>query len=140
MPARWRLGVLLGAWCALRSGEVRELRRGDIDPKRGTIRVSRGVVRAGTITYLGPPKTDAATRTVQIPASLIDDVTTHLRDHAQLVLTVSCSGAPTDATPTTVPGAEHDSPRARPLAWTASVSTTFAMWASPTQQWPEPPC
>jgi integrase len=84
MPDEWRLGVLLGAWCALRSGEVRELRRRDIDLMRGTIRVSRGVVRAGTTTYLGPPKTEAGTRTVRIPASLIDEVKTHLRDHAQL--------------------------------------------------------
>ena len=84
MPARWRLGVLLGAWCALRSGEVRELRRRDIDLMRGTIRISRGVARAGTAIYVGLPKTDAATRTVQIPASLIDEVKTHLRDHAQL--------------------------------------------------------
>lgn len=84
MPAEWRLGVLLGAWCALRSGEVRELRRRDIDLMRGTIRVSRGVVRAGTTTYLGAPKTDAGIRTVQIPASLIDEVRAHLRDHAQL--------------------------------------------------------
>jgi len=84
MPAEWRLGVLLGAWCALRSGEVRELRRRDIDLMRGTIRVSRGVVRAGTTTYLGAPKTDAGIRTVQIPASLIDELRAHLRDHAQL--------------------------------------------------------
>jgi len=84
MPAEWRLGVLLGAWCALRSGEVRELRRRDIDLKRGTIRISRGVARAGTATYVGLPKTDAGARTVQIPASLIDEVRAHLRDHAQL--------------------------------------------------------
>ena len=84
MPAEWRLGVLLGAWCALRSGEIRELRRRDIDLKRGTIRISRGVARAGTAIYVGLPKTDAATRTVQIPASLINEVKTHLRDHAQL--------------------------------------------------------
>ena len=84
MPAEWRLGVLLGAWCALRSGEVRELRRRDIDLVRGTIRVSRGVARAGTSTYVGLPKTDAGTRTVQIPASLMDEVKAHLKDHAQL--------------------------------------------------------
>jgi len=72
MPPEWRLGVLLGAWCALRSGEVRELRRRDIDLKRGTIRISRGVVRAGTTTYLGPPKTDAGTCTVQMKRPRFD--------------------------------------------------------------------
>lgn len=84
MPPRWRLGVQLGAWCALRSGEVRELRRSDIDLERATIRVTRGVVRAGTTTHIGAPKTEAAKRTVHIPASLLDDVRAHLRDHAQL--------------------------------------------------------
>ena len=79
MPAPWRLAVLLGAWCALRSGEVRELRRSDVDVSRGVIKVTRGVVRAGTTTHVGEPKTDAARRTVHIPASLQDDVRIHLR-------------------------------------------------------------
>jgi len=78
MPSRWRLGVLLGAWCALRSGELRELRRSDIDLDRATIKVARGVVRAGTATHIGAPKTEAAKRTVHIPASLLDDVRLHL--------------------------------------------------------------
>lgn len=84
MPERWRLGVLLGAWCALRSGEVRELRRSDVDLDRAVIKVQRGVVRAGTTFHVGEPKTDAARRTVHIPASLLDDVRSHLRDHTQL--------------------------------------------------------
>lgn len=84
MPPRWRLGVLLGAWCALRSGEVRELRRSDVDVNRGVIKVTRGVVRAGTTFHVGEPKTEAARRTVHIPASLLDDVRSHLRDHTQL--------------------------------------------------------
>lgn len=84
MPARWRLGVLLGAWCALRSGEVRELRRGDVNVDSATIRVSRGVVRAGTASFIGAPKTESAIRTVRIPPSLLDDVRSHLRDHTQI--------------------------------------------------------
>ena len=35
MPARYRLMVLLAAWCALRFGELTELRRSDIDVKHG---------------------------------------------------------------------------------------------------------
>lgn len=84
MPPRWRLAVLLGAWCALRSGEVRELRRLDVDLNRGVIKVTRGVVRAGNTVHVGEPKTDAARRIVHIPASLHDDVRAHLRDHTQL--------------------------------------------------------
>lgn len=43
MPKRLQLAVLLGGWCALRYGEIAELRRRDIDLKRGTITVARGV-------------------------------------------------------------------------------------------------
>jgi integrase len=37
--------VLLAAWCAMRFGELAELRRSDIDVKNGVINVRRGVVR-----------------------------------------------------------------------------------------------
>lgn len=85
MPARWRLGVLLGAWCALRSGEVRELRRKDIDLARGLIKVTRGVTHAGQRTeHVGDPKTEAGIRNLRIPGSMLNDVRTHLHEHAQL--------------------------------------------------------
>lgn len=85
MPDRWGLGVPLGAWCALRSGEVRELRRKDIDLSRGLIKVTRGVTHAGQRTqHIGDPKTEAGIRTVRIPASILADVKTHLHEHAQL--------------------------------------------------------
>lgn len=38
MPERLRLMIELAAWCALRFGEVAELRRGDVDLKNGEIR------------------------------------------------------------------------------------------------------
>lgn len=85
MPDMWQLGVLLGAWCALRSGEIRELRRKDIDLQRGLVKVSRGVVHAGQRTeHVGAPKTEAGIRNVRIPPSMIETVRMHLRDHAQL--------------------------------------------------------
>ncbi len=33
MPDKWKLMVLLASWCALRHGEIAELRRKDIKPK-----------------------------------------------------------------------------------------------------------
>jgi len=39
----WAIGILLGAWCGIRSGEMRELRRKDIDVDAGVIHVTRGV-------------------------------------------------------------------------------------------------
>lgn len=44
MPEELRLAVQLGAWCALRYGEVFELRRKDLDTIHGVVHVRRGVV------------------------------------------------------------------------------------------------
>lgn len=84
MPSRWRLGVLLGAWCALRVGEVRELRRRDVDVAKGTISVSRGVSSGISELVVGEPKTAAGNRVVMIPRPLLDEVRHHLREHTQL--------------------------------------------------------
>ena len=43
MPDRLQLAVLLGAWCAMRYGEIAELRRRDLDLDRGKVRIRRGV-------------------------------------------------------------------------------------------------
>ena len=75
MPERRRLLLLLATWCALRSGELRELRRSDVVIGRdeagepfGWVHVRRAVVRASTAeaasgtrtaVHVGPPKTDA---------------------------------------------------------------------------------
>lgn len=94
MPERLQLLVLLATWCALRSGELRELRRGDImigtdgaGARVGWVNVSRGVVRARTddtdselrtATVVGEPKTEAGVRSVSIPDFLLPTVDAHL--------------------------------------------------------------
>jgi integrase len=78
MPERYRLMVLLAAWCGLRFGELTELRRHDMDVKAGVIRVRRGVVRVDGEFIVGPPKTDAGIRDVAIPPHLIPMVREHL--------------------------------------------------------------
>ena len=47
MPARYQAMMLLASWCALRFGELTELRRHDVDLDDGVIRVRRAVVRTG---------------------------------------------------------------------------------------------
>lgn len=86
MPAQWAIGVHLGAWCSIRSGEVRELRRGDIDldAARPVIRVRRGVVRASGQLKVSAPKTAAGVRVVQIPAPVVELLRDHLRRYAQI--------------------------------------------------------
>jgi integrase len=49
MPKKYQLMVLLASWCALRFGELVELRRKDIDIKNGIIRVRRGATRAADV-------------------------------------------------------------------------------------------
>jgi len=79
---QWRIGILLGAWCALRSGELRELRRKDIsfskDGKSAVVHVRRAVSRDGNKLVIGPTKTDASVRDMPVPASLVPVLRAHL--------------------------------------------------------------
>lgn len=79
MPAHWSLGVLLGCWCALRSGEVRDLRANDIDLQRGVVHVHHAVIELPGETRSTAPKTDAGIRDVSIPPAILPDVQAHLR-------------------------------------------------------------
>jgi integrase len=82
MPARYQAMILLASWCALRFGELTELRRGDIEVNieaaRGEICVERPVVRAAGGFVVGPPKSQAGVRTVAIPPHLLEAVLDHL--------------------------------------------------------------
>ncbi len=83
MPEAHRLMVLLAAWCALRFGELAELRRGDVDTKSGVLRIRRSVVRSkseGVLTKA--PKSAAGTRDVAIPPHLLPTIREHLLAHA----------------------------------------------------------
>jgi len=80
LPPRFRLAVLLGAWCALRYGEVAELRRADIDLGKGLIRVRRGVSWPDGKATVGTPKTKAGIRDVHIPPHVLPSVKEHLQE------------------------------------------------------------
>lgn len=80
MDPRYRPLVLLGAFCALRPGELVALLCSDMDLLRRTVRVQR------TATYVnskhlvvGPPKTNAGLRTVPMPT----EVATTLQHHIE---------------------------------------------------------
>jgi integrase len=81
MLPKYRLMVLLAAWCGLRFGELTELRRKDIAVGSGVIHVRRGVVYVKGGYDVGTPKSVAGTRDVNIPPHLHDMVTAHLEDH-----------------------------------------------------------
>ena len=73
--------VLLAAWCALRFGELVELRRKDLDLVEGVIHVRRGAVRAGGEIIIGTPKSEAGIRDVSIPHHLYPRLEDHLKHH-----------------------------------------------------------
>jgi integrase len=81
MPPRYRLMILLAAWCALRFGELTELRRSDVDSKEGVLRVRRAVVLANGKFIVKEPKSDAGIRDVAIPPHLLPAVRHHLLQH-----------------------------------------------------------
>ena len=83
MPDELRLAVQLGAWCALRYGEVFELRRKDIDAATGVVHVRRGVVWTKGLVTTDRPKTNAGVRDVAIPPHLMPMVTDHLERHVE---------------------------------------------------------
>lgn len=78
MPERFQLMVLLSSWCALRFGEVIELRRRDVDVSAEVIRVRRAAYRVNGTFETGDPKSDAGVRDVDIPPHLISAIEQHL--------------------------------------------------------------
>jgi len=81
MPARLRMAVLLGCWCALRYGELAELRRKDVELIAGVLHVERAAIRVKGAYLVTRPKTEAGIRDVHIPPLLLSDLRRHLAQH-----------------------------------------------------------
>ncbi len=84
MPPRLKLAVPLASWCALRFGELTELRRADVDLTGEVIRVRRAVVKVAGAQgghIIGEPKSQAGVRDVAIPPHMLEAVRTHLAEH-----------------------------------------------------------
>ena len=82
MPPELRIAVVLAAWCQLRRGEVRGLRRKDVDLERGllAVEVTRTTAMSGR-TIIKEPKTRAGGRSVAIPTNALGSLATHLDVH-----------------------------------------------------------
>lgn len=81
MPDHYRLMVPLAAWCALRFGELVELRRADIDLTDSVVKIQRAAVRVDGGWIVGDPKSDAGVRDVAIPPHILPAVKEHLAQH-----------------------------------------------------------
>lgn len=82
MPERYRMMVLLAAWCAMRFGELAELRRKDVDLKNQRLKIRRAVVRVDGEMLVGTPKSEAGVRDVAIPPHLVEPLREHIGTHA----------------------------------------------------------
>jgi integrase len=85
LTAQYRAMILLASWCALRFGELTELRLRDVvldvDAETGVIRVECAVVRVGDGFQVTTPKSEAGTRDVAIPPHLLPVLAEHLSKH-----------------------------------------------------------
>jgi integrase len=78
IPEKYRAMVLLASWCALRFGELTELRRKDVDLEDSTIRIRRAVVRTEVGFKIEPPKSDAGVRDVAVPPHMMAALEEHM--------------------------------------------------------------
>ncbi|MGK2880430.1 MAG: tyrosine-type recombinase/integrase [Mycobacterium sp.] len=94
MPKQYAAMILLASWCALRFGELTELRRRDVvlttttdddgtEVHTGVIRIERAVVRVEDGYLVTTPKSDAGTRDVAIPPHLVPAIRDHLADYVK---------------------------------------------------------
>lgn len=84
MPPACAIAVDLGAWCALRSGEVCALRRKDIDLVEGVIKVRRAVKQGVRGEWFeGSPKSAAGVRDVALPPSILARLKDHMSKYVQ---------------------------------------------------------
>jgi integrase len=81
MPDRYAPMILLGAWAALRFGELAALRRRNIDLDRAVVHVERAVVVTKGRHEPDDPKSKAGTREVAFHAGLVKPLREHLEKY-----------------------------------------------------------
>ena len=140
MPPRYRLMLLLAAWCAMRFGELAELRRKDLDLVNDVVRIRRAVVRVRGEFIIGTPKTDAGTRDVAIPPHLMPAVREHLDEHTAPGKG-RCSSPPSRASTwpprrCTGSGTRPAPPAVATSAGTTSDTPALSWLRRPVRRWP----
>jgi len=78
LPERYGCMVVLASWCAMRWGELVELRRKDLDLKSGKVKVRRSAQVVNGQVVVGPPKSDKGVRDIAIPPHLIPVIRAHV--------------------------------------------------------------
>ena len=78
LPDNRRAVALLCSWCALRIGEVLELRRKDVDLHHAVVHVDRSVAWVSGRPVVGSPKSAAGRRAVAVPPHVLPSLGHHL--------------------------------------------------------------
>lgn len=78
VPVRYRAMIALASWCALRLGELSELRRGDVDLASGVVQVRRAMTWVSSTAVIGTPKSSAGIRDVAIPPHVLPLLREHI--------------------------------------------------------------
>lgn len=79
VPERYRVLILLTAFCSLRWGEATALIRADFTDGAGRVRISKGMLELpGAGMVVAPPKSRAGLRTLTVPEAIRPDVLDHL--------------------------------------------------------------
>lgn len=92
IPEKHQMLFKLTFWCGLRSGEVRALRRSDINLVKGTLTVSRSLVRVSGKNLTEKPKTQAGNRTITLPAGLVKELKPWLMARPEGLLFTNIAG------------------------------------------------
>ncbi len=77
MPPRYRAFVLTAGYTGLRIGELAALRVRHVNFPRRVLAVEETLTDQGRIQF-GPPKTKAGRRTISVPASIVDELASHV--------------------------------------------------------------
>jgi integrase len=80
LPESRRVVAALCAWCALRIGEVLELRRKDVDVAQRIVKVRRAVSWVHGKSIVGTPKSAAGIRAVSVPPHVMPMIEEHLSE------------------------------------------------------------
>ena len=136
--------ILLASWCALRFGELTELRRPDVvldpDKGKGTIRVERAVVRVGDGFAVTTPKSDAGRRDVAVPPHLVT-VLPSTWPPTSAPSRMPCCSRPTTVGTWPRPRCTGASTRpdrrpAAPIFASTTCGTPVPCWRRPVPRWP----
>jgi integrase len=78
MPPRYRALVLTAAYTGLRIGELAALRVRHVNFPRRVLAVEETLTEPQGHVQFGPPKTKAGRRTISVPASIVDELASHV--------------------------------------------------------------